>query len=260
MTGFFFCIPLKSKRVGDDWVRVEQVLDRTLHSIFNQTDDNFTVFVACHDVPETSYSDRPNLRFLQLDHPVLRDPELMRADRNLKMRRCAAEVRREGGGYMFGVDYDDLVSNRIVQFVRNDQDPHGYLLTTGYEGAAETGTVWCLPAVNRLGPAFDKCCGTCAIFRFAPEDLPERHDDAGPHVFDRFCSNHAKWEERSLELGRPLSALPFRGAIYVVDSGMQISRWSGNRGPRMRLNEMLGRKRPMTAAERSEFGLFDETR
>lgn len=255
MTEFFFCIPLKSKRIGDDWERVEWLLDRTLRSIFNQTDQNFTVLIACHEIPDSEFADRENLHFLPLNFPVFRDSELARADRNLKMRRCAVEIHGRGGGYMLGVDYDDLVSNRIVQYVRENEHPYGYVMPTGFEGAAETKTMWPLPASRRLGPSFDKCSGTCAVLRFSPDDLPSSMDDVAPHTFDSFCSNHQLWETRSAALGRPLAPLPFPGAIYVIDSGMQMSRWTGDRGPRMRLNKIIGRQRPMTRAEIREFGL-----
>jgi hypothetical protein len=257
MTEFFFCIPLKSKRFGDDWERVESLLDRTLRSIFNQTNQDFTVLVACHEVPDSEFSGRENLHFLTLDHPIFRDSEIARADRNLKMRRCAIEIHQRGGGYMLGVDYDDLVSNRIVQYVRENEHPYGYLMPSGYEGEVETKMIWPLPASRRVGPSFDKCCGSCAVLRFSPEDLPSSFDDTTPHVFDSFCSNHQLWEQRSAELGRPLAPLPFPGAIYVVDSGMQMSRLIGDRGPRMRLNQMLGRRRPMTEAQLREFGLAE---
>ena len=255
MTGFFFCIPLKSKRIGDDWNRVETIFDRTLRSIYNQTDQDFTVLVACHEIPDTEFASRENLHFLTVDHPVFRDREIARADRNLKMRRCAVEMHRLGGGYMFGVDYDDLVSNRIVEYARDVDDPHGYIMSTGFEGLVETRMIRDFPVSKRIGPAFHKCCGTCAILRFSPDDLPASFDDTSPHVFDSFCSQHAQWQQRSEEMGRPLAPLPFPGAIYVVDTGIQLSRWANNRGPRMRLNEMLARLRPMSDAEVAEFGL-----
>lgn len=255
MAGFFFCIPLKSKRIGDDWVRVEEVFGRTLRSIFNQTDQDFTVLVACHEKPATEFADRDNLHFLTLDHPVFRDREIARADRNIKMRRCAVEVHRLGGGYMFGVDYDDLVSNRVVRHARETDHPHGYIMHSGFEGLVETRLLRDLPAKKRIGPAFNQCCGTCAILRFSPDDLPSSLDDTSPHVFDSFCSQHGQWQQRSEAMGRPLAPLPFPGAVYVVDTGIQLSRWAKNRGPRMRLNEFLSRPRPMSDAEIAEFGL-----
>ena len=58
-------------------------------------------------------------------------------------------------------------------------------------------------------------------------------------------------------MGRPLATLPFPGAIYVVDTGIQMSRFLGDRGPRLRLNEILARPRPMTGDELVEFGVGD---
>jgi hypothetical protein len=255
VTDFFFCIPVQSKRIGGDWSRVEAVLDRTLQSIYNQTDQDFTILVACHEIPDSRFADRENLHFLTVDHPAFRDAEIARADRNLKMRRCAAEIHQRGGGYMFGVDYDDLVSNRIVQYVREHDHPYGYYMPRGFEGDAVARVIWDLPAYERLGPAFYQCCGTCAIFRFSADDLPSSFEDTTPRTFDSFCSHHHVWKERSEELGRPLAPLPFPGTIYVADPGMQMSALTGERGPRMRLNMVLGHRRPMTDAQVIEFGL-----
>ena len=257
MTDFFFCIPVQSKRIGGDFDRVEAVLNRTLRSIYNQTDQDFTILIACHEIPDTDFADRENLHFLTVDYPVFRDPELTRADRNLKMRRCAVEMHQRGGGYMFGVDYDDLVSNRIVQFVRENEHPYGYIMPVGFEGDAVSRVIWDLPGSKRIGPRFCQCCGTCAILRFSADDLPSSFDDTAPHTFDSFCSHHHIWEERSRDLGRPLAHLPFPGTIYVADPGMQMSALTGERGPRMRLNQLLGHRRPMTEAQVAEFGLGD---
>ncbi len=41
-------------------------------------------------------------------------------------------VRKLGGGYVMMLDADDLVSNRLVEYVLNDKDPHGYIVEVGY--------------------------------------------------------------------------------------------------------------------------------
>lgn len=255
MTDFFFSIPLKSMRVSDDWRRVEAVFNRTLKSIFNQTDQDFAVLVAYHEIPDHAFKDRDNIFFLPVAYPVFKDHELMFADRNLKERVLAAEIRRRGGGYMFTVDYDDLVSNRIVEHVHTDRNPHGYILHHGYECEFNRGVVRRLPGVPAIGPLFYEVCGTCAIIRFTPEDLPIDMDDTAPRVFDQFCSNHQLWEKRARALGRPLAPLPFPGVLYIVDTGMSLAQFSGMRGPRMRLNEILARERPISPKEMVEFGI-----
>ena len=92
-----FGIPLKSKKVSADWPRVEGLFNSTLRSIFNQTDPDFRVIVACHEVPRTPYADDPRLEIVPVDFPppLFRD-ELM-VDKHRKREVVAARLRGLGG-------------------------------------------------------------------------------------------------------------------------------------------------------------------
>jgi hypothetical protein len=50
----FFGIPLKARAVSKNWDWTVRDFNRTLASIYNQTNPNFRVLVGCHDLPALS--------------------------------------------------------------------------------------------------------------------------------------------------------------------------------------------------------------
>ncbi len=66
------------------------------------------------------------MEFLEVDFPppIYRDEQIV--DKHRKREVIACRLREEGGGYTMFVDADDLVSNRLVEFVHWDRAPHGY--------------------------------------------------------------------------------------------------------------------------------------
>lgn len=65
-----FAIPLRSKGSTSNWESVVARFNATVQSIFNQTNPNFKVIVACNDIPamRNEYDDR--LEFIKLDMPA----------------------------------------------------------------------------------------------------------------------------------------------------------------------------------------------
>ena len=45
----YFGIPLRSKETSNNWDKVTEFFNRTLWSVYNQTDPDFRIIVACHD-------------------------------------------------------------------------------------------------------------------------------------------------------------------------------------------------------------------
>src|SRR5215467_12686264 len=114
---FFFGVPLRSKSSSKNWLRVCDLFRSTLRSILGQTAEDFSVIVACHDVPTVPEIKDSRVKLLISSASIPTNlPEQM-TDRYLKARMIAAETKQRGGGYLMAVDGDDLVSNRIVTFV-----------------------------------------------------------------------------------------------------------------------------------------------
>lgn len=254
MEGFreimFIGIPLKSKKVSSDWSRVTELFNNTLRSVFNQIDPNFKVFVACHEIPETPYGDDPRLEFLPVDFAPPRWRVERNVDRYRKREVIASRVRQEGGGYIMLLDADDLVSNRLVKFVHDDQAPYGYVVQKGWELNYERRKI-------SRAPAFHRLCGSCAIINWDEEDLPRFPSAPESCRFRDFIdnNNHPAWASASASQGRPLQPLPFRGVIYVWNNGENFSVAKGNVGARRRLLRFLMPSNRLSAKIIEEFAL-----
>ncbi len=244
---FFFGSPLRARAASRDWGRVSALFESALRSMLNQRTRDIDVIVACHDVPEVEGARDARVTFLVSHEKVPATFDEQMRDKHIKRRMIAAELRRRGGGYLMAVDADDLVSNRVAQFVQLDLNPNGYIIDSGYELDFASGRV-------RVSPRFNRFCGSSGIFRFAPEDLPRSLDDTAETVSDQF-GNHTQWPAVAKSLGRPLAILPFRGAMYVTNSGENHSALSGNVGWRRTLLRALTPARAITPALREEFAL-----
>ena len=129
---FFFCIPLMPRVNASDWTQVCKVFNQTLRSIANQTNKSFRILLAAQDKPDIA----PDLK-LEIVHLVPRwkvesDAEGKGRDKRWKRKLLLGTVRKLGGGYVMMLDADDLVSNRLVDYVLNDGDPYGYIVEVGY--------------------------------------------------------------------------------------------------------------------------------
>ena len=67
----YFGVTLRSRASAKNWNNVEKDFNRTLRSLYNQTDPDFRIIVACHDIPrlDGKYDDR--VEFLVTDIPIL---------------------------------------------------------------------------------------------------------------------------------------------------------------------------------------------
>jgi hypothetical protein len=246
-----FGIPVKSKAVSKDWDQVGRLLSNTLRSLAGQLDADFRVIVAHHERPAVDPGGDPRFEFLQVDFPPPLYRQEMMVDKNRKRELIAHRLRQSGGGYLMYVDADDLVSNRIAQFVARDRNPNGYVIDTGYELDASARRV-------RWAPRFDRFCGTSSIIHWSVEDLPEIPFAPAPVRLRRYLdAGHAGWASLARAEGRPLKALPFPGAVYVVNTGENHSVATSNVGFRRSLLRRFTPRRAVTAAMQREFAIPD---
>lgn len=248
---FYFLIPLRGRQTATSWPQVCELLRGTLQSMLNQTDPDFQIIIAGHEPPDLGDIVDPRVSFFSVDIPQPATREQQMADKGFKVRALAAAVRERGGGYVMYVDADDLVSERVVAFVRGDDNRIGYLAEQGYLLNGKTGTFKVLSNFNML-------CGSCAIFHLAPEDLPRSADDPVRYVMDDYAG-HKTLKATAAAKGRPLEPLPFPAVIYRTGHG---ENWSLHRGGRLRpppgvlrLANALIPGRGMPRAVRDEFAL-----
>lgn len=251
----YFGIPLRSKAASKNWEQVVRVFNRTLHSIFCQTDPDFKVLVACHDIPEVNFNTDGRLEFLVSDTPFPKDSFEMMLDKGWKISLIARRIRELGGGYTMMVDSDDLVSNRIAEYVNAHPGENGFLSRYGYiynDG---------FPYVKRV-LALHRICGSCSIVNYAVEDLPDTmpkdlwDDTPKDHWIVR--KSHRIIPDTLKAQGRPLAVMPFPTTMYLRNTGDNHSMLGGSDLVWKRKVELaLRRKIFLNGPVGKEFGFTD---
>src|SRR3954451_9874907 len=117
-----FLIPLASARVVRDWHGPCAYFKQTLASVFNSTAGNYCVVVVGHEPPDFPLPADRRLKFLSLDHPLPSQEEgYWVAALKDKMTKLAAACyyakRTSNPEYVMKVDWDDLVSSRLVEWL-----------------------------------------------------------------------------------------------------------------------------------------------
>jgi hypothetical protein len=222
---FLFAIPFAAKSILADWDGACAALARTLESVVAQTDQDFEVIICGHDEPDLPAHLADQFLFVPADWDAPDErTQRMANDKGRKKTRIAREFGVLGGGYYFGLDADDLVSNRLVEHCRSARDPNGYVIEQGYvldeasSRVAPVGKVW-------ANTAYDVVCGSCLAVHATPDELP------GGDAFEREeglyqlirRQRHAMVKEAAAEQGRPLAPVPFAAGVYVLNTGNNIS-------------------------------------
>ncbi len=213
----YFVIPLMSKKVAKDWEMVSELFNRTLWSCYNQTDPDFKILVACHEIPvlKKQYDDR--VEFIQVSEeeaPIPTNQYEKMVDKGYKTHTLAMRLRELGGGYAMMVDADDLVSCHLVEFINKHQGENGYYVKTGYVYFVGDNFMKVLPKFSS---------GSACIVNYSIDDLPEKYPDVmTPNCDDNewiIRKRHGGVVPACKALKRPLKPLPFKGAVYVLGSG-----------------------------------------
>lgn len=247
----YFGITLRSKAVAKNWAHVVEDFTRTLDSVYQQTNPDFKVIVACHDLPELTREYDSRVEFLQTDVPTPTNSFEMMQDKGYKLSMIGKRIREYGGGYTMIVDADDLVSCRIAEYVNKHPGRNGFVSKHGY--IYNKGEAWVRKA---LLP--DQVCGSCLIVNYSVDDLPAElpsspADESGEKYILR--KPHPSIRPYLQEHGRPVDIIPFPTTVYVRNTGDNHSMLDGGRlGLKRRLEQALQRRLPVRKIA-DEFGL-----
>lgn len=212
----YFLIPLRSKKTTTDWPKISYLLNLTLVSIFNQTNPNFKVMIACHEIPDIQPEFLKKVSIFQVDYPAPLTQEEQMTDKYYKKRLMMKEMLKHNGGFIMFTDADDLVSNRLAAFVDEDANRNidGWYFENGYEYHFDQ-------KIIKNAPKFHHVCGTSYIIYFKPSELPASWEFTGYSRENKYLFDHGhnEWLARLTEAGKTLKPLPFRGAMYVINTG-----------------------------------------
>ena len=248
-----FVTSLRHPRNSDSYERVETLLKATLDSVGAQIDQQFEIVIVGNQAPGFALPARTH--FVQVDYPPpVKTPgprtplQPFVWDKGTKIGIGLIYARRFQPDHVMIFDADDFVSNRIAGFANANKDSPGWVVSEGwmYSGTRK---------VFRKITNFNKTCGTCFVLPFAAYGVPETLDvnatqqdvaAAYGEKLHRILGAHRDALEWHRTNGRSLQALPFRGAVYHVDTGENHSG-----------KTLEGFARPSTASLRREFGIPD---
>jgi len=127
-----FVVPIKPKAVSKNWDYDNLLLERTVKSICAQTDQDFKLIIVYNDQPKINFS-HPNLINIHYPFPPVAANEIEDLDYVLKYYKkeyaekmldkgkkiyYGCKIAIEAGcNYLMGIDSDDLISNKLAEFV-----------------------------------------------------------------------------------------------------------------------------------------------
>lgn len=251
-----FCIPLRSKEVSKDWNKVSLLFNRTLESVYNQTNPNFKVFVACHQIPDLNkpYDDRVQFIIMNTKIPITYLD--MMWDKDTKIYACQKAARnylieqKLEGCYFMNVDSDDLISNKIADFVANKAKKLIYTSRYGYiyfEGNTY------LKKARRL----ERTCGSCFVIYLVINQLPYNDEGYLLNNVDKcpFTPHHSDIYHKLVKIKKwSHGYIPFATTIYIVND-VNVSNFANHQvGRNRRLEYKLEIRRNISHYEK-EFNI-----
>ena len=203
-----FAIPLISRRRAPDWSRVEANLAATLGSIVQQTNPNWIALVCGQNRPE-GLPDDDRIQFLT---STVGDKFYDKGDKRRQLlAHTARHIRRDG--YYFQCDADDILHPKLVDHICTDNNGAGYYIDQGYFVDAGTGRCATLGPDRR---PFHLSCGSSTAARF---DF-RRH-----RRFEKLLKTHRSHTKivKIMRLyGFPMTPVPFRAGLYMVNHGQNM--------------------------------------
>lgn len=203
-----FVIPLKSPAVARDWDLTVALCLRTLSSIFNQTDSNYIVHIACNAFPMISTSDK--LFIHEHDYPVPQTWGDGHKDKYAKLGDALSKICPQEDCYVMKMDADDLISRHLVTYI-NVTQKDGYFIGKGY--LATDSSSW-----MKYTRQFHLSCGSSNVVRLQPDELP-----SGPresfHTFEIMKCGHNIFKEFYSSKGKEIVETPFPAGMYITGSG-----------------------------------------
>lgn len=230
-----FAIPLRSKETTNDWNGCIKRFENTLKSIFNQTDKDFKVLVACNEIPILNNNYDSRLEFLITDVPAPKKWIEMAIDKSWKLTVIAVRIREllleqinpQNGIYVMPVDADDLINRNISKYVKSHPNENGFVSKDGYVHYKGNRHLTIYKNMHTY-------CGSCNIIKMYLDDLPNGypipeelcHDIENARVLNKrypIRFDHNIVVDLYKSNNKPFSKLPFRSTIYIKDTGDNIS-------------------------------------
>ena len=210
-----FLLPLVRREHVSDWSLVEDNLLKTLMSFVNQSDPNWIAIICGQDRPSLPNDKR--IHFLPFDQPITGNDKWAKL---AKLVEYFPKLARPSG-YVMTFDADDLAHRDLVKQYLSIQHPNGYLIEHGIVHDIEADLYGQAGRPNLLNPLrkpFWKLCGSCAAFRYDPNE---------PKLLRRLITEITQHEHRMFPYlaklaGRSLCSLQNSMIMYEFNHGQNF--------------------------------------
>jgi len=210
-----FLLPLVRRKQVSDWSLVEDNLLKTLMSFVNQSDPNWIAIICGQDRPSLPNDER--IHFLPFDQPITGNDKWAKL---AKLVEYFPKLARPSG-YVMTFDADDLAHRDLVKQYLSIQHPNGYLIEQGIVHDIAAGLYGQAGRPNLLNPLrkpFWKLCGSCAAFRYDPNE---------PKLLRRLITEITQHEHRMFPYlaklaGRTLCSLQNTMIMYEFNHGQNF--------------------------------------
>jgi hypothetical protein len=247
-----FVTSLRHPHNSADYRRVEELLRLTLGSLTAQTSGDYVVLVVGNRAPDLDLGER--VRFVPVDFAAPEAAQGPHADRSRFVRDKGSKIgvgllaaRRYAPDHVMIVDADDFVHRDLAAFTARHREHPGWVVDQGWVYSRAR-------SAYRRQPDFHRTCGTSFVVPFDAYGVPGHLDETatqeevlagyGDRVEHILGAHRHALEWYARHQGRVLEPLPFRGAVYHVDTGENHS------GKRLR-----GLARPVDPEFAARFGL-----
>ncbi len=228
-TKIAFVIPIKPKAVSKDWNKDNQLLERTLKSILNQSNQNYNVFVVYTDFPDIKINDPfEKITFLKytinrIDLDQMKNIQIARKyfspdnyiqnllDKTQRFFTAIKIAKEEHFNYIIPIDSDDLVSSKVVSYINQQCENNqkaGWYFDKGY--LYEDGKRFLLrqKKIN---------CITAGSFAIRIDLCPAPNESDPDFKIQDFFESHTYLRTRiKNEFNEDIEPIPFPALIYIV--------------------------------------------
>lgn len=221
-------ICLIGRHLASSWDRTTSLFAETLGSIFAQTSDRFRVVVGCNEIPEGPAFADPRVHYLVLPkvgkERLVETPFLDIWVKEQATRKFAAD---SDAAYFYTLDQDDLLSNRLIEFLLAAPPRHGYIVGKGYALNVATGLLSGLPSSKHPTETFDRWCGSSLALRLDRDAPPRRRFSQLNGVL---VDGHRGARSRFKSVfGSDAGEVPFPASIYRLNHGGNFSQRENRR-------------------------------
>ena len=221
-----FITTLRHPQNSVDYGRVEMLLRETLHSVAQQTSDEYVIIIVGNQRPRFELPERTHFVPVEFPPPApptgaktAREPFVW--DKGTKLGIGLIEAQKYSPTHVMIFDADEFVHRDLAGFVHERPHHSGWVIREGWMYSRSRNSY-----VRQDG--FNRTCGTSFIIPFGAYEVPvELTVSASQHEVaegfgDRLSTimgahrDAVKWHQ---ERGRELATFPYRAVVYHVDTG-----------------------------------------